>query len=341
MGAEGGRHLGDDRDDMRSRAPAPSEPAQGTEPDATRGPALVAGPEPPRPLGAGRGARRKGRAPSWRWLGVLPFFAYTTLFLLVPTIELIVKSFEGPKGSFSTANVSRLFSGEYLSAYATSVELSAITAAAGGLFGLFIAYGAVHGRLPAFIRPLLSTFSGVAANFAGIPLAFAFIATLGPTGVVTSLLNRTGLHIYNHGFTIFGMAGLSLTYIYFQFPLMILIISPTLEGLRAEWREAAQNLGATPAQYWRHVGLPLILPGLLGSTVLLFGNAFSAYATPYALTAGYINLVPVQIGAILQGNVTVPNPQLGDALAFGMIVIIAVAVTLYVLLQRRAARWLP
>jgi putative spermidine/putrescine transport system permease protein len=275
-----------------------------------------------------------------RWAGVLPFFAYTAVFLLFPTVELMVKSFKGSSGQFTWANVSQLFQGDFASAYVTSIEVSAITAVAGGLLGLFIAYAAVHGRLPAFIRPLLSTFSGVAANFAGIPLAFAFIATLGPTGVITSVLNGAGFHIYNHGFSIFSITGLSLTYVYFQFPLMILIISPSLEGLRAEWREAAQNLGATPAQYWRHVGLPILLPALLGATVLLFGNAFSAYATPYALSGGYINLVPVRIGAILSGNVIVPNPQLGDALAFGMIVIVAAAVSVYVLLQRRAAKWL-
>ena len=289
--------------------------------------------------GGSRSARRS-RATLVRWLGVVPFFAYAALFLLLPTVELVIKSFQGAAGGFTTANLGTLFQGQFRSAYVTSIELSAITALAGGLFGLFVAYAAVHGRLPAFIRPLLTTFSGVAANFAGIPLAFAFIATLGPTGVVTSLLNGAGLHIYDHGFTIFSLTGLSLTYVYFQFPLMILIIAPSLEGLRAEWREAAQNLGATPGQYWRHVGLPVLLPGLLGAMVLLFGNAFSAYATPYALSGGFINLVPVQIGAVLSGNVTVSNPQFGDALAFGMIVIVAVTVVAYVLLQRRAAKWL-
>ena len=289
--------------------------------------------------GGSRSARRS-RATLVRWLGVVPFFAYAALFLLLPTVELVIKSFQGVAGGFTTANLGTLFQGQFRSAYVTSIELSAITALAGGLFGLFVAYAAVHGRLPAFIRPLLTTFSGVAANFAGIPLAFAFIATLGPTGVVTSLLNGAGLHIYDHGFTIFSLTGLSLTYVYFQFPLMILIIAPSLEGLRAEWREAAQNLGATPGQYWRHVGLPVLLPGLLGAMVLLFGNAFSAYATPYALSGGFINLVPVQIGAVLSGNVTVSNPQFGDALAFGMIVIVAVTVVAYVLLQRRAAKWL-
>jgi putative spermidine/putrescine transport system permease protein len=282
---------------------------------------------------------RGTRASLLRWLGLGPFLAYAALFLLLPTVELVIKSFQTSTGAFSTANVTALWQPQYRSAFVTSIELSAITAAGGGLLGLFVAYSAVHGGVAQWLRPVLSTFSGVAANFAGIPLAFAFIATLGPTGVITSLLNSMGLRLYPH-FTIFSLAGLSLTYLYFQFPLMILIISPSLEALRAEWREAAENLGASAAQYWRHVGLPVMLPALLGAMVLLFGNAFSAYATPYALSGGYINLVPVQIGAVLSGNVTVANPQFGDALAFGMIVIVAIAVIAYVLLQRRAARWL-
>jgi putative spermidine/putrescine transport system permease protein len=291
----------------------------------------------PRPRRALPRAARPPRLP--RWLGAVPFLAYAALFLLLPTMELVIRSFQAGSGAFSTANVTALFQPQYRSAFETSIELSAVTAAAGGLLGLFVAYAAVHGRTGRWVRPVLSTFSGVAANFAGIPLAFAFIATLGPTGVITSLLSSVGLHLYPH-FTIFSLTGLSLTYVYFQFPLMILIISPSLEGLRAEWREAAENLGASPAQYWRRVGLPVLLPALLGAMVLLFGNAFSAYATPYALSGGFINLVPVRIGAVLSGNVTVADPNFGDAMAFGMIVIVAVTVIAYVLLQRRAARWL-
>jgi putative spermidine/putrescine transport system permease protein len=273
------------------------------------------------------------------WAGVAPFLLYVAFFLLLPIVELIIKSFQSPHGGFTFSNVSMLVQPQYRSAFVASIEVSAISAAGGGLFGLFVSYSAIHGRVPRWIQPLLTTFSGVASNFAGIPLAFAFIATLGPVGVMTVLFNRLGLHIYPR-FSIFSLAGLSVTYIYFQLPLMILIIAPSLEGLRKEWREAASNLGATPAQYWRQVGLPVLLPSLAGAMVLLFGNAFSAYATPYALTAGYINLVPIMIGSVLSGNVSVSNPQFGDALALGMIVIIGVTVLAYVWLQRKASKWL-
>ena len=203
----------------------------------------------------------------------------------------------GPGRRRSRSTRSRaLFSGQYRLAFVASIEVSVTSAVIGTLFGLFVAYAAVRGRGPRWIQPLLTTFCGVASNFAGIPLAFAFIATLGPTGVVTVLLANLGLKIYAHGFTIFSLLGLSLVYVYFQLPLMILVIAPSIEGLREEWREAAENLGATQPQYWWHVGLPVLLPSLAGALVLLFGNAFSAYATPYALASGGITLVPILIG---------------------------------------------
>jgi putative spermidine/putrescine transport system permease protein len=274
-----------------------------------------------------------------RWLGVVPFFAYASVFLLIPTGEIVVQAFRTPAGKFTLANVRGLAAPQILSAFEATIKVSVITAVLGGLFGLFVAQAAIRDGGAAWIRPVLTTFAGVASNFAGIPLAFAFIATLGSTGVITQLLNRLGLHLYSHGFTVYGLFGLSVTYMYFQFPLMVLIISPALEGIRKEWREAAVNCGATSRQYWRLVGLPVLWPSLLGAMVLLFGNAFSAYATPYALSSGYINLVPVMIGEAVNGDLA-SNPQLGASLAFGMIVVIAVAVAIYAVLQRRTARWL-
>ena len=183
------------------------------------------------------------------------------------------------------------------------------------------------------------TFSGVASNFAGVPLAFAFVATLGRTGLITAALNLLGLNLYRQGFSLYTFGGLSLTYMYFQFPLMVLVIAPAIDGLRREWREASEILGASPGQYWRYVALPILLPSLLGSTILLFGNAFGAYATAYALTGGTLNLVPILIGAQMRGDV-LNNPNLGYALALGMIVIMALSILTYSWLQRKTERWL-
>jgi putative spermidine/putrescine transport system permease protein len=192
---------------------------------------------------------------------------------------------------------------------------------------------------PRWIRSTLTTFSGVAANFAGVPLAFAFIATLGTLGIVTKYLNdHFGYNLYQHGFTLFNFTGVSVVYMYFQIPLMILVIAPALDGLKPEWREAASNLGGGSYHYWRYVGIPVLMPSFLGALILLFGNAFSAYATAYALTGGSVNLVPLLIGQNIGGDV-LSNPHLSQALALGMIVVIAVSMVLYALLQRRASRW--
>jgi putative spermidine/putrescine transport system permease protein len=234
--------------------------------------------------------------------------------------------------------VSAIFHEPYRSAYITSIKVSLYTAVLGGLLGLLIAYSAISPRAPRFIRPAMSTFSGVAANFGGVPLAFAFIATLGNVGAVTRFLDKLGIDLYGHGFSLFSFWGIVVTYMYFQIPLMILIIAPAIDGLREEWREAASNLGATSWQYWRRVGLPILFPAILGAMLLLFGSAFAAYATAYALTSGNIALTPLQIGELIGGNV-LSDPHQGYALALGMVLVISVTMALYFALERRASRW--
>ncbi len=277
---------------------------------------------------------------SWAWLGTLPFFLFAFMFLIYPASTIAVRSFEDSQtGAFTLKNILGLNTPFIMSAYWVSIKLSVLTALGGGIFGFFLAYSAIRGGLPPFMRSSLMTFCGVASNFAGVPLAFAFIALLSPTGVLTGLLKSIGFNPYSHGFTIYTFWGLSIVYMYFQFPLMVLIIAPAIDGLRREWREAAENLGASNIQYWRYVALPILLPALLGTMILLFGNAFGAYATAFALTGGQISLVTIVIGAQLRGDV-LNDPGLGYALALGMVIIMAVAITGYTVLQRRTERWL-
>jgi putative spermidine/putrescine transport system permease protein len=274
------------------------------------------------------------------WLGVVPFFAFSLLFLIFPSIYLVVGSFQDEAGNFTLVNISDLFQPFILNSYWLSIQVSAVTAFGGVIFGFGLAYASISGGMPRWVRSVLMTFSGVASNFAGIPLAFAFIATLGRTGFVTVLFRDVfGLNLYDNGFSLYTFWGLSLTYMYFQFPLMVLIIAPAIDGLKKQWREAAENLGANSFQYWRMVALPILGPALLGAGVLLFGNAFGAYATAFALTGGTLNLVTIQIGAQIRGDV-LHNVNLGYALALGMIVIMAISILLNLLLQRRTARWL-
>jgi len=260
-------------------------------------------------------------------------------FLLLPAGQVLVGAFRDPEGGWTLDNLATLFDEPYRTAYRNSIEVSLVTALAGGFLGFMIAYSAIRDGTPRWLRSVFTTFSGVAANFAGIPLAFAFIATLGTIGIVTQLLADTlGWDPYDHGFSLFSKTGIELAYLYFQIPLMLLVISPAIDGLKREWREAAANLGATPAQFWLHVGLPVLMPSLLGAAILLFGNSFAAYATAYGLTAGGVSLVPITIGYLLSGDV-LSNPHLGQALALGMFAVLAVMMLLYVPLQRRASRW--
>ena len=160
------------------------------------------------------------------------------------------------------------------------------------MIGSLLAWAAVQGKLPGWIRPTLMTFSGVASNFAGVPLAFAFICTLGRVGLVTVLLKKyLGFNLYSTGFSILSFSGLTLTYLYFQIPLMVLIVTPALDGLKREWREACDCLGGTAYQYWRYVALPVLWPSVLGAALLLFANSFGAVATAYALTGSSLNIV--------------------------------------------------
>jgi putative spermidine/putrescine transport system permease protein len=263
------------------------------------------------------------------------------MFLFLPAGTVMVGAFKAGHGGYTFDNVRSIVETSNLrDAFVESIRISLTTALVGGLLGLLIAYAASRRGTPAWIRSAFTTFSGVAANFGGIPLAFAFIATLGTIGIVTQFIDNVfGVNVYEHGFAIWSRRGVELTYLYFQIPLMILVIAPAIDGLRAEWSEASSNLGATRFQYWRHIGIPALMPSILGAVILLFGNSFAAYATAYALTSGTgLPLVPILIGNDLSGNV-LSNPQEGQALAFGMFFVLAVMMLLYVPLQRRASRW--
>jgi len=273
-------------------------------------------------------------------VGVVPFFVFALMFLILPTGLLAVGGFQDAQGHFTLRNLLDLFQPAILSSYLISVKVSAASAIGGALAGFALAYAAIAGGLPAWVRPTLMTFSGVASNFAGVPLAFAFLATLGRTGLVTALLvNLFGFNIYGAGFNLLSFAGLTLTYMYFQIPLMVLIIAPAIDGLKREWREASANLGASAWEYWRYIALPILWPPLLGSTLLLFANAFGAVATAYALTGSSLNIVTIVLYAQIRGDV-LHNQNLGYALALGMIFMTGLSNASYIWLRGRSERWL-
>jgi putative spermidine/putrescine transport system permease protein len=273
----------------------------------------------------------------------VPFAAYVALGLLIPMIAVVVGAFQDPStGAWTFSNISTAVHGVYLTGFRESIILSVLAAVLPAVFGLLIAY-AIHtarGRGGAVLRQVTITASGVFANFGGVPLAFLFITTLGSSGLETQWLKNLGWDIYDGGFSLYSVTGIVIVYMYFQIPLMVLVILPALEGLRPAWREAAENLGARSWHYWRYVAGPVLMPAVFGSTLLLFGFGLSAYATAQALTSGTIPLTSIQIGAFLSGNVIAGQGNVGKALGLGMVVIIAVVMVFYILLQRRAAKWL-
>ena len=285
--------------------------------------------------------RARPRSLPLTWVGLAPFIIFALLFLILPTMNIVIGAFQTRDGSFTLQNLRDLGTGTIPSSYWISVKISLASSALGCLIGFGMAAAVTFGAVPRFIRGPLMTFSGVASNFAGVPLAFAFLATFGPVGLITLFLrNNFGIVLQRDlGFSILSFWGLTVTYLFFQIPLMILIITPALEGLKKEWREAASVLGATSLQYWRMVALPILFPSLLGTFALLFANAFGAVATAIALTGSALNIVPIQLFAQIRGDV-LGNPNLGYALAFGMIVVTGIANVLYIWLRIRAERWL-
>ncbi|MDV3250052.1 ABC transporter permease subunit [Devosia sp. BK] len=281
----------------------------------------------------------KRRIP-WDSLAVFPFVLFAVMFLFLPTLSLLGAAFTDGAGNFTYENIAGLFTDQIMAAYWISIRVSGASAILGALIGLAITLAIIRGKLPAGFRSAVMTFSGVASNFAGVPLAFAFIASIGRIGLVTIILRDVfGFDLYRAGFSLFSFWGLTLTYLYFQIPLMMLTIAPAIDGLKKEWNEAAQTLGASPWQFWRYVGLPILWPSFLGTLSLLFANAFGAIATAWALTGSNLNIVTVLLYNQIRGD-ALQNPGLGAALAVGMILITSFANVIYLVVAARAERWM-
>ncbi|MCE9621521.1 MAG: ABC transporter permease subunit [Actinomycetia bacterium] len=272
----------------------------------------------------------------WTWLGLLPFFAFLSIFLLLPTVGLIRKAFVANDSSYTTKGFTDAISTEG-AAFWNSFKISIITAILGVIFGTALAYAAATAKRPKWLRSLVSAFSGVAANMGGIILAFLFLTLLGRQGLGTKILADNFWDPYKSWFSINDFSGVVLVYMYFQIPLMVLVTLPAIDGLKSSWREASANLGGTSFTYWRRVGVPVLAPSMLGGFLLLFANAYSAYATAYALNT-QSNLVPVKISFFLRGDVTGRSPM-PFALATWMILFMAVSMGGYLVLRKRAERW--
>ena len=267
---------------------------------------------------------------SWTvWLGLAPFFIFGLAFEFLPLLTVVQSSLTS-KGSLTPEFYRQALDPLFLRSFANSIKLSATTASLGVIFGTLVAYAIITTRNK-FFQNALTALSDVTTNFGGAPLAFAFIVILGSTGVITLIFKQAGINLYPN-FRIYSISGLTIAYLYFQLPLMILVIIPSLYGLKREWREAALNLGASTFRYWLEIALPILFPALMSGFLLLFANSFGAYATAWTLTGSDVDLITIRIAALIRGEVQLA-PELADALSMMSLLIMTVCVVGYLWLS--------
>jgi putative spermidine/putrescine transport system permease protein len=271
-------------------------------------------------------------------LPALPFLLIFAFFFIYPITKLIYVSFMSNENTFTFGNYQTAFTQPYSTGFINSIKIAFFSALITALPGAIAAYF-IETRGPSKLKRSLAMMSGVLANTGGVPLAFMFTAAIGIQGSLTKILKYFGFDIYAGTFSLGTFTGILIVYLYFQLPLMIIVFSPAITSVRREWVEAAKNLGASQFNYWYRIGFPLLLPSFIASFLLLFASGFSAYATANALTVGNLPLTPLQIGGLLDGNVSAAQLNLGKALSVVMVLISALAVIPYLIIQRKAARW--
>lgn len=263
-------------------------------------------------------------------LCLLPFALFFLVFQIAPLVWVAINSLQSESG-WGLDNFAKVFGSKfYLQALQRSLEISFWSS----LFGIVIAILGAYSlrQVDSRLRDFVSAFANMTSNFSGVPLAFAFIILLGFNGALTLLLKQMGLL---GDFSIYSRTGLILVYTYFQIPLGVLLLYPAFDALREDWRESAALLGASHWQYWRHIGLPVLTPALLGTFVILLANALGAYATVYALTTGNFNVLPIRIAALVAGDITL-DPNLASALAMVLVGLMTVVTVVHQWLLRRS-----
>ncbi|WP_431277667.1 ABC transporter permease [Leifsonia poae] len=300
----------------------------------------AAGELPRRHSPSGAAPTRRRRRGVAALLGLTPFAFYVIVFLAIPTVIAVGSGFLDANGGFTWANLSGLAEPAILGSFFGAFFLSAVTAVVGAVAGAALCFAMLRSRAGGVTRSLVDSASSVLAQFGGVMLAFAFIATIGAQGLVTVLLrNQFHINIYENGVWLYTVPGLILPYLYFQIPLMVITFMPALEGLKPQWLEANATLGGSRATYWWRVGIPVLMPSFLGSLLLLFANAFSSYATAAALVGQANNIVSLQIRQALISETVLGRANLAGAMSLGMLVVMIVVMLGYSALVSRTARW--
>lgn len=281
----------------------------------------------------------------WRnkapYFGVLPFLLFSGLFLLFPTFSVVSGAFKDNENKFSTAGLTETLKSEVTrGAFMNSLEISLKTSIAGAILGGLFAWALVTGKKNGFFYRVSVALSSVLAQFGGVMLTFAFLATFGFNGVISTLaIKYTPNSFLADSAWLYETNGLMVLYTFFQIPLMVLVFLPTIENLRPHWREASDSLGGNSAEYWYRVGIPVLTPSFVGATLLLFVNSFSAYATAATLINLSSFLTPLQIASALSSELGTANPTEAKSLSLLMVVVVTITMALYALLRRKVSKW--
>ncbi|VVO17339.1 ABC transporter permease [Pseudomonas fluorescens] len=269
-----------------------------------------------------------------KWLAVLclvPFALFFFVFQIAPLGWVMIHSVQSEEFGWGLANFSKIFNSKfYLQAIQYSLEISFWSS----IFGIIIAVLGSYSlrRVDSRLRNFVNAFANMTSNFSGVPLAFAFIILLGFNGTFTIMLKQAGII---QDFNLYSKTGLIILYTYFQIPLGVLLLYPAFDALREDWRESAALLGANGWQYWRHIGLPVLTPALLGTFVILLANALGAYATVYALTTGNFNVLTIRIAAMVSGDISL-DPNMASALAVVLVALMTLVTIVHQLLLKRS-----
>lgn len=244
---------------------------------------------------------------------LLPFLAVAFLYEIVPLGMVILNSFIPDGGSgFSLENYQTVFEKLlYRKAIVNSIKIS-LTSSAAGIIIAFLGAQAIHNS-EGKMKTVFMTVLNMVSNFAGVPLAFAYMILLGNAGFMVHVGQELGIRALAD-YNLYTSNGMSMIYVYFQVPLATLLLVPAFEGIKKEWKEASALLGGSEMHFWRKVGIPVLMPGILGTFSVLFANALAAYATVYALMMNNISLLPIQIAGSYVGEVKT-RPGLGGALS--------------------------
>ncbi len=290
-------------------------------------------------------AKRSTGSRYWRkrsaYLGVIPFFAFTGVFLLYPTYSVVTGAFDDESGKYNPGKIAELFNDPIVrSAFGNSIEISVKTAILGSILGGLFAWTLATAKPGGVFYRFSVALSSVLAQFGGVMLVFAFLATFGFNGVVSSLAVKFAPDSFlAQSAWLYTINGLSVVYTFFQIPLMVLVFLPTMENMKPQWREASDSLGGRTLEYWVRVGIPVLTPSYFGAVLLLFVNSFSAYATAAVLINMSDFLTPLQIGNALSSEVGGANPQVAKALSMFMVVVVIIAMAIYAQIRRRVSRW--